>query len=95
MPSGPAMTQANKPDEHVHDNVHEIKCEAGDSTQPQVQCGDEPVRDVENRQDPTCERAKPKWHDDYIKKVTDSSADLDFCYRVGLYVPSTFEQARD
>ena len=27
--------------------------------------------------------------------MTDSSADLNFCYRVGVHVPSTFEQARN
>ena len=93
--SGPAMTRAEKPDEHVQDDVPEVKREAGDGTQPQVQRDQEPIRDFENRRYPTRDRAKPKWLDDYVEKVTDSSADLDFCYRVGVHVPSTFEQARN
>ena len=41
--SGPAMTRAEKPDEHVQDDVPEVKREAGDSMQPQVQRDQEPI----------------------------------------------------
>ena len=51
--SGLAITHAEKPDEHVQDDMPEVKREAGDSTQPQVQRDQEPVRDFENRQYPT------------------------------------------
>jgi hypothetical protein len=30
-----------------------------------------------------------------VEKVADSSDDIDFCYRVGVYVPNMFEQAKD
>ena len=84
--SDQAKTEAKKPDEARED----------DGTEPEVpDHDDEPAQEDESRRYPTRERAKPKWLEEYVAKVTDSSDNLDFCYRVGVHVPDTFEQARD
>ena len=38
------------------------------------------VQVLENSEYPTREGNKPKWFDNYVQKVTDSSANLDFYY---------------
>jgi hypothetical protein len=86
--SRPDETREKNPDvlgDDDDDDMHEIQRDADD----------EPVQGVENRRYPTRERSKPKWLSDYVEKVTDSTVDLDFCYKVGVFVPNTFEQAKN
>ena len=70
-----------------------MTCESDDK--PEVKkCGDKLV-EADKRLYPASERSKPTWLKDYVKKVADSSDNIDFCYRVGVFIPSTFGQARN
>ena len=90
--SGPRARETDKP---VEDDVPELMHEDDDGTPPKVSQQEDPVEGVKNRPHSTRERSKPKWLDDYVQRVSDSTdtCNLDFCYRVGVHVPSTFEQA--
>ena len=51
-------------------------------------CNEEPEREMENRQHLARDYRKSIW-------LKDSKCDLDFCYRLKVHVPDSFEQAQE